>query len=160
MKNINLINQKNHFGKTVLHYAIAIPSIVFHHNETTSSSMLSLIDLLIEFGVHVDSHDFKHKTPLYCAICEQVKTDQLKLVILKLIQFNCDQLNLFQCDQIMKQFDDNKMLSSKLRPTLKQLCRCQMIKHYDRLIQLDDSQLKQFLPQEIIYYLKRKLIMI
>ncbi|CAG2112835.1 unnamed protein product [Medioppia subpectinata] len=67
---LNIINKRNNFGKTALHYAVV--------NIEDVKTVLSLISLLMDSGCDPDCRDRLNRTPLFCAfnersICEQNK---------------------------------------------------------------------------------------
>ncbi|CAG2172966.1 unnamed protein product [Oppiella nova] len=62
-QNIHIINERNLFGKTALHYAVV--------NIGSVDTMLSLISLMMESGCNPDSRDRLNRTPLFCLFNEQ-----------------------------------------------------------------------------------------
>lgn len=106
----NVINKGNNFGKIALHYAVVNAGV--DHDIT-----LALIGLLLDHGSDPDSKDRLNRTPLFCAINERSLSEPLKRKIVdKLIEYNCDPLNLYELKQFGTDF------------TLKQISRACLLR--------------------------------
>lgn len=137
MKRINIINTQNHYGKTVLHYAVA--------TTMSTEESVKLVSLLLKYGADPDCVDGRNKTPLFCAVSELYFTPKQLKIIELLLKWKCDSLNIYQYKSL---FNTNF--------TLKQLCRTFIAKNCPHFI--DDSKFNNDLPRELNVYLKRRQI--
>ncbi len=135
----NIINYRNSFGKTALHYFVVNTCVI------NQSNLEQLINLFIKCGADLDIEDQRFRTPIYCAIEGNCLSGKQKTVVKALVNANCDSLNLYQIKNLA--FSENF--------TLKQICRTYLINKYSKLLY---SDLSHFIPKELIFYLNRKLV--
>jgi len=136
-----MLNARNNFGKTVLHYAVV------NINLKNQSLISRIIFTLIANGANPDAEDRQNRTPLYCAIDEHYFCEEQKIIIQALVAAKCDSLNLYK----FKNLEQTKNF------TLKQLCRAYLMKNFPKML---SNNLSICLPQELLIYLGRKLIVI
>ena len=101
------------------------------------------MSLLLDNGCDPDARDRLQRTPLFCALSEQSFSTELKYKIVdKLIEANCDPLNLYELNQFRSDF------------TLKQLSRSCLLKSSPIVA----KNLSNLLPKPLNSYLNIKLI--
>lgn len=136
----HIINKRNNFGKTVLHYAVVNTSLL------NQSSVTKLINLLIKNGADPDIEDRQNRTALHCAVSEQYLCDKQNIVIQALIDSNCDSLNLYEY----------KNLNKTQNFTLKQICRTYLVRNCPKLL---SKELSNYFSIELTNFLRKKLIL-
>lgn len=132
-----LIQMRNRFGRTALHYCADLCS---------SHVGLEILLLLVNHGALIDEVDGKQRTAFYICLHHyklnqwQVPSDCWLEFTRVMLQFGCDTLNY------------DLILRTKKVPSLKQQCRLYLQSKRKKSF----NHLHQKLPTELVEYLNRR----